>query len=81
MLRRIRYHDLRHTALTLLVKKGVLLPIVQKIAGHKDIKTTMKYVHVLGKDIDDIGAMSGLKFMRGQFLSYEYCEKSWWDKV
>lgn len=58
--RRIRFHDMRHTALTLMVKKGVLLPMVQKIAGHKDIKTTMRYVHVLGKDIDDVGAVQGL---------------------
>lgn len=58
--RRIRFHDLRHTAITLMVKKGVLLPMIQKIAGHKDIKTTMRYVHVLGKDIDDIGAIQGL---------------------
>ena len=59
-LRRIRFHDLRHTAITLMVKKGVLLPMIQKIAGHKDIKTTMRYVHVLGKDIDDIGAIQSL---------------------
>ena len=51
-LRQIRFHDLRHTAITLMVKKGVLLPVIQKIGGHKDLKTTMRYVHVLGKDID-----------------------------
>ena len=56
----IRFHDLRHTALTLMVKKGVLLPVIQKIAGHKDIKTTMRYVHVMGKDIEEIGAMISL---------------------
>lgn len=58
--RTIRFHDLRHTALTLMVKKGVLLPVIQKIAGHKDIKTTMRYVHVMGKDIEEIGAMPSL---------------------
>ena len=51
----IRFHDLRHTALTLMVRRGVLLPVVQKIAGHEDIKTTMRYVHVLGRDIEDVG--------------------------
>ena len=59
-LRQIRFHDLRHTSITLMVKKGALLPVIQKIAGHKDIKTTMRYVHILGKDIDDIGALQGL---------------------
>tara|TARA_R110002049_G_scaffold274186_3_gene452130 strand:+ start:1705 stop:2832 length:1128 start_codon:yes stop_codon:yes gene_type:complete len=58
--RLIRFHDLLHTALTLMVKRGVLLPVVQKIAGHKDIKTTMRYVHVVGKDIDEIGEQFGL---------------------
>lgn len=57
----IRFHDLRHTSLTLMVKKGVLLPVIQKIAGHKDIKTTMRYVHVMGKDIEEIGAMPSLR--------------------
>ena len=59
--RAIRFHDLRHTSLTLMVKKGVLLPVIQKIAGHKDIKTTMRYVHVMGKDIEEIGAMPSLR--------------------
>lgn len=59
-LREIRFHDLRHTALTIMVKKRVLLPVIQKIAGHKDIKTTMRYVHVMGKDIEEIGAMMSL---------------------
>lgn len=60
-LRPIRFHDFRHTSITLMVKKGFLLPVVQKIAGHKDIKTTMRYVHVLGEDIEDVGAISGLR--------------------
>ena len=59
-LRQIRFHDLRHTALTLMVKRGILLPVVQKIAGHKSVRTTMRYVHVVGKDIDEIGSQFGL---------------------
>jgi site-specific recombinase XerD len=42
------------------VAEYTLLPLIQKIAGHKDIKTTMRYVHILVKDIDDIGALQGL---------------------
>lgn len=60
-LRKIRFHDLRHTAITLMVNRGVLLPVVQKIAGHANIKTTMRYVHVLGKDIDIVGMSFSLK--------------------
>ena len=59
-LRKIRFHDLRHTALTMMVLKNVNIWIIQKIAGHKDIKTTMRYVHILGKDIDQVGANLGL---------------------
>ena len=52
--KRIRFHDLRHTALTLMVSKNINLNIVQAIAGHADIKTTMKYVHLLANDIENV---------------------------
>lgn len=52
--REIRFHDLRHTALTLMVGKGVNLKTVQYIAGHKDITTTMKYVHLLGGSVSEV---------------------------
>ena len=46
----IHFHSLRHTCLTNLangygMKKALPLPKVQQIAGHSDIKTTMRYVH------------------------------------
>lgn len=49
--REIRFHDLRHTALTLMVAGGLDIRTVQEIAGHSDIKTTMRYVHLLGESI------------------------------
>lgn len=47
----IHFHSLRHTCLTNLANgygmdKPLPLPKVQQIAGHSDIKTTMRYVHV-----------------------------------
>ncbi len=36
-------HDLRRTYVTGLVRAGVPLPTVQKLAGHADIKTTIEY--------------------------------------
>lgn len=39
-------HSFRHRMLTDLVKKGVNLIAVQKIAGHSQISTTEKYTHV-----------------------------------
>jgi integrase len=50
----IRFHDLRHTAITLLVASGVDLRTVQEIAGHQDIKTTMGYTHVVAEKIKQV---------------------------
>ena len=42
-----RFHDLRHTAITRMVEKGIPLPVVQEIAGHTKIETTMRYNHTI----------------------------------
>ena len=39
-------HALRHTFASHLVMSGVDLPTVQRLMGHKDIKTTMRYAHL-----------------------------------
>jgi len=44
---RARFHDLRHTAATQMLRSGISLEIVQKIMGHTDIKTTQIYAKVL----------------------------------
>jgi len=45
---RIRFHDLRHTAATLLLVQGVHPKIVQDLLGHSTINLTMDvYSHVL----------------------------------
>jgi len=40
-----RLHDVRHLGLSLLAHKGVDLKTLQKLARHKDVKTTMRYIH------------------------------------
>lgn len=42
---KVRVHDLRHTALSRMVARGVDLRTVQLIAGHASVKTTERYLH------------------------------------
>ena len=48
---RIKFHGLRHTAATLMLDANVGIRTVQEILGHKDLETTQRYVHVLGRNI------------------------------
>jgi integrase len=53
-LRKIRYHDLRHTAASLLLALGVSINGVRKILGHTDIRTTMNvYGHLYDAEKKD----------------------------
>jgi len=43
--RKIRFHDLRHTFATTLAAAGVPLRTLQEYLGHAEIKTTQIYAH------------------------------------
>ena len=44
----MRFHDLRHSAATLLLAIGVHIKVVQELLGHSNITTTLNiYSHVL----------------------------------
>lgn len=45
--RRVRVHDARHTAATLLLAQGVDQRVVMEILGHSQISMTSRYAHVL----------------------------------
>jgi integrase len=48
---RFRFHDLRHTAGTRLLRKTGNLKIVQRLLGHKSIKATARYAHAFTDDL------------------------------
>lgn len=47
----ISFHTARHTNATLLVYKGVNITTVQKLLGHKNIKTTQHYADIIPEGI------------------------------
>jgi integrase len=52
----LRFHDLRHTCATLLLRQGINLKFVQELLGHADISLTLNtYSHVL-PDMGDAAA-------------------------
>ena len=56
LLHSFRFHDLRHTCATLLLRQGVNPKFVQELLGHRDVSLTLNtYSHVL-PDMGDVAA-------------------------
>jgi integrase len=68
---KIRFHDLRHTFATLLLKEGVPVTVVSKMLGHASAKMTLDtYSHVLPDSLDEASnAMEAAIFGRGERAS------------
>lgn len=58
-----RFHDIRHTFATRVLRQTKNIKLVSKLLGHKSIETTSKYAHVL---VDDMrSAMDGFSALSG----------------
>ena len=56
----LRYHDLRHTHATLLLRLGVPVHLVSRRLGHTSIQVTLRfYAHVMPGDDRQVGEAIG----------------------
>jgi integrase len=58
-IRRVRVHDARHTAATLLLAQRVDQRVVMEILGHSQISMTSRYAHVLPQVMSDAAERIG----------------------
>ena len=47
----VRLHDLRHTHASHAVMNGVPVPVVARLLGHSDVRTTLRYAHLGDREI------------------------------
>ena len=47
----LHFHDLRHEAISRFFEKGLSLPEVALISGHRDFKMLFRYTHLKAEDI------------------------------
>jgi integrase len=63
----MRFHDLRHTAATVLLSRGVNVKVVSELLGHADVSITLRvYAHVLPHmQQSAVAAMEGMVRSKG----------------
>ena len=47
----VRLHDTRHTYASQAVMKGIPLPVVARLLGHREVRMTMRYAHVGDREV------------------------------
>ena len=45
-IKNLRFHDLRHEAISRFFEMGMLVPEVALISGHKDVRQLLRYTHL-----------------------------------
>ena len=58
----VRLHDLRHTHASHAVMNGVPVPVVARLFGHTDVRTTLRYAHLGDREIEDAAERIGQAF-------------------
>ena len=48
----VRLHDLRHNFASWAVMRGVPLPTVARLLGHRQVSMTLRYAHVHDKEVE-----------------------------
>ena len=62
---KVRLHDLRHTASTLMASEGIPVHVIQAILGHATSATTMDvYTHVLPASYRELVERMGKAYAR-----------------
>ena len=62
----IRFHDLRHTAATHMLRNGIPVHVVSRYLGHATVSTTLDtYSHVIPGDMESAAAVMGRLMVAG----------------
>jgi integrase len=62
----VRIHDLRHSFASFMIKNGVNLFEVSRLLGHRDIKTTTRYLHLTNRELVEVANKGGEVFKAEQ---------------
>ena len=58
ILQDVTFHSLRHSYATHLHEAGTDIKLIQKLLGHNNLKTTLRYTHVNKRTIENIKSLS-----------------------
>ena len=65
----LTYHDLRHTAASLMVRSGANVKAIQNQLGHASAAMTLDvYADLFDDDLDEVGAAMDALLLRGNVV-------------